>query len=139
MENNIEKFIEYAKSMYPDSKQFEVLMANINEEDLKSKLKSVCSNRYFIKCNNQRLEYELDQFRSTDKDNNGTINNKNLFSIHVTKWGKSFLSDGNLVFTLTDKVRGTKLSPITISVSKNISQKDIVIRSITIRKIEVNK
>ena len=84
MENNIEKFIEYAKSMYPDSKQFEVLMANINEEDLKSKLKSVCSNRYFIKCNNQRLEYELDQFRSTDKDNNGTINN-NEFKIFFLK------------------------------------------------------
>ena len=71
--------------------------------------------------------------------NNGTINNKNLFSILVTKWGKSFLSDGNLVFILTDKVRGTKLSPLTISVRKNISEKDVVIRSITIRKIEVNK
>jgi len=73
------------------------------------------------------------------KSNNGTINNKNLFSILVTKWGKSFLSDGNLVFTLTEKVKGTKLSPLTISVRKNISEKDIVIRSITIRKIEVNK
>lgn len=73
------------------------------------------------------------------KSNNGTINNKNLFSILVTKWGKSFLSDGNLVFILTDKVRGTKLSPLTISVRKNISEKDVVIRSITIRKIEVNK
>ena len=95
MENNIEKFIEYAKSMYPDSKQFEVLMTNINEEDLKSKLKTVCTNRYFIKCNNQRLEYELDQFRSIDKDNNGTINN-NEFKIFFKK--KKYPSHNNLKY-----------------------------------------
>lgn len=82
--DRVEDFIKYAERVYNKSAQYNTLMANMSKEDLKTRLINVCAAPNFRSCNNQRLEYELDQFRSTDKDNNGTINN-NEFKIFFLK------------------------------------------------------
>lgn len=71
-----------------------------------------------------------------------SLNNNDMTSLseeslafQVTLWGKSLIVDDDFTFTLTNKLYGKKLKPIWIHLyKKNITDKDIKIRSVTIRK-----
>ena len=71
-----------------------------------------------------------------------SLNNNDMTSLseeslafQITLWGKSLIVDDDFTFTLTNKLYGKKLKPIWIHLyKKNITDKDIKIRSVTIRK-----
>jgi len=70
-------------------------------------------------------------------NNNGNLISKNLFRLQVNIWGDTIASNKDLTFTLENELHGTKLKPIWISLfKKNISDENLKIRSITIRKIQ---
>ena len=78
-------------------------------------------------------------YRVFINDNNGRIKNHDIFSITATRWGYSLPVDNELIFRLDSKIKATKLNPLVININKNVAEKNIIIRSVTIRKIlEVN-
>ena len=71
------------------------------------------------------------------KDTKGRILDSDSLSIYVTQWGKIFPISDKFKFKLENNVKASKLKPIIIRINKNVnSNKNISVRSITVRKIE---
>ena len=68
-------------------------------------------------------------------DNNGLIEDIKSLSLSISHWGRGFISDNKFNFTIENKINATRLKPLTIIIRKNSSEKNITIRSITIRKV----
>ena len=65
-----------------------------------------------------------------------SLSNESL-TFQVTLWGMSFPLDDTFTFKLENKLHGKKLKPIHIYLYKrNVTDKDLQIRSVTIRKIQ---
>ena len=76
-------------------------------------------------------------YRIIPRSNNINSLNDNLFGLKVNLWGRNFITNKDLTVKFEKKTKGTKLKPIWISLfKKNISDENLKIRSITIRKIQ---
>jgi hypothetical protein len=69
-------------------------------------------------------------------NNDMTSLSKESLAFQVTLWGKSLIVDDDFTLILENKLHGKKLKSIWIRLyKKNITDKDIKIRSVTVRKI----